>query len=85
MTILPELPFTEIDPKKTYLYFREEYQRYGSGDHYIMTATGQEIIDALCETYDYDPTTDLHEFLVDAQDANGEDDYFQVFELPTIN
>jgi hypothetical protein len=93
MKALKEVLFNKLNPETSYIYYTEEYERYGGGDGEFNSATGQEIIDELCWRYGFEEWKDdqpkgkatLKHFLKEAVDMNGDcEDYVLVFELPTI-
>ena len=85
MTHLNELLFSKIKPEKQYLFYRDNYQRSICDPHTISLASGQEIIEEICDIFGFDEEeSTLEEFLLTAQDSNGEDDYIQIFDIPVV-
>lgn len=85
MKALKEVVFSKVKSEENYIFYREKYERYGSGDRTFNTATGKEIIEVICDVYGFDESdSTLQDFLVNAQDSNGEDDFLQIFELPIV-
>ena len=93
MKALKEIQFNKLTPETSYIYYREEYERYSSGDRNFNVATGQEIIDEVCWRYGFEEWKEdqpkekatLKHFLKEAVDMNGDgEDFLLIFELPTI-
>ena len=93
MKALKEIQFNKLNPEISYIYYREEYERYSSGDRNFKTATGQEIIDEVCWRYGFEEwkddqpkeTATVKNFLKEAEQMNGDgEDFLLIFKLPVI-